>query len=297
MRAFARLQLPDGETHEVGPGDTIGRAWNAGVRIDDPRISEAHGLISLRGDALKLLALRGRFAVDGVQVAEVDLFPGLQLELARGFVVRVDAVELPVEVMAIEGVGLPRQVLVGVCSLFAKPRPSLRAGFHGGADAWLWSTGPAWQVRVADGAPSPLLAGDVIEVGDVRFAALAMPVVGARPGTTLGGGRLGDALHIHAWYDTAHIHHSGRTLALGGVAARIVSELVSMRGPVGWEVLAGEVWGRDEERDVLRNRFDVALNRLRRQLRNGGVRPDLVHMNAGCVELLLHPRDVIEDHT
>ena len=32
-------------------------------------------------------------------------------------------------------------------------------------------------------------------------------------------------------------------------------------------------------------------------MKAAGVRPDLVHTNGGCIELLLHARDVVEDHT
>ena len=64
MRARVRLRLDSGEVRQLVSGDIIGRIWGAALRLDDPQISEAHALVSMRGTALKLLALRGRFVVD-----------------------------------------------------------------------------------------------------------------------------------------------------------------------------------------------------------------------------------------
>jgi hypothetical protein len=80
--------------------------------------------------------------------------------------------------------------------------------------------------------------------------------------------------------------------------ARIVSELVALGGPAHWTVLAGLLWPRDPEPETTRSRFDVAISRLRRKLRDARVRTDLVHTDgAGQVELLLYPHDVVQDRT
>jgi len=60
MRAFVRLRCTDGSIAELTHGDLIGRLGTAALHFDDARISEAHAMISLRGQELKLLALRGR---------------------------------------------------------------------------------------------------------------------------------------------------------------------------------------------------------------------------------------------
>lgn len=89
-------------------------------------------------------------------------------------------------------------------------------------------------------------------------------------------GLLGE-VHLIARYDTVHIHVEGRpAVSLDGIAARIVSELAELGGPVSWDVLAGEVWRGDDDRLSLRSRWDVALARLRRKLRDNRIRPDLI---------------------
>ena len=48
----------DGDRHVLGVGDLIGRLPSAALVVDDPRVSEAHAIVSLRRAALHLLALR-----------------------------------------------------------------------------------------------------------------------------------------------------------------------------------------------------------------------------------------------
>ena len=111
MRAYVRLELPDGQFAELGPGDLIGRLWSAALPLSDGRISEAHAMVSLRGQELKLLALRGRFAVQGQGLSSLVLAPGQVISMAEGLDLRVAEVFLPSKVLAIEGEGLPRMVV------------------------------------------------------------------------------------------------------------------------------------------------------------------------------------------
>ena len=76
------FRLPDGTTAALGHGDVIGRLESAALHLSDPRISEAHAMVSLRGGALKLVALRGRLVVDGAALRDVELVPGLVVQLA-----------------------------------------------------------------------------------------------------------------------------------------------------------------------------------------------------------------------
>ena len=121
MGPYVRFIQQGGGTTDVGPGEFIGRSAAAHLRLDDPRVSEAHALVSLRGGAFRLLALRGRFAIDGHARSELDLEVGQQIELARGLSVEVVEVVLPAHVLALEGELLPRQILVGVTSLILGP--------------------------------------------------------------------------------------------------------------------------------------------------------------------------------
>ena len=99
MRAFVRLKDPDGVVHELSHGDIIGRVWSAALHLDDARISEAHAMVSLRGQELKLLALRGMFALGRKTLRELvlDRLPRLRPETValirtleeRGVTVRI----------------------------------------------------------------------------------------------------------------------------------------------------------------------------------------------------------------
>ena len=243
MHAFVRFRLPDGTTSILCPGDLIGRLETAALHIDDARISEAHALVSLRGRELKLLALRGMFAVRGKPVSEVVLQPGLCIEPARGLELTVVEVVLPDHVLALEGDGLARQVLTGTCSLYTDPRPSLVPRYKGDAQVHLWNTGEGWRLRIRGGAARLLEVGVEFEVDQRTFKTVAVALEeAARNATRLEGG-IQKPLTIIASYDTVHLHRAeAPTLALDGISARIVSELVAFDGPCAWDVLAREIW-------------------------------------------------------
>lgn len=83
MRAFVTFTMcKTGVMVDVGPGEIIGRSPMAALCLEDPQISEAHSLVSLRGQSLMLLGLRGRFRVPGKIQTEVVLTNGLRIELA-----------------------------------------------------------------------------------------------------------------------------------------------------------------------------------------------------------------------
>ncbi len=117
IRATVRLLAPDESAVVLGAGDLIGRMPSAALMVDDARVSEAHAMVSLRGGELRLLGLRGMFAVDGKPVQDLVLQPGVEFELAPGLLFSVLEVELPKAVLAVEGEGLARQILAGSSSL------------------------------------------------------------------------------------------------------------------------------------------------------------------------------------
>ncbi len=137
MQAYAEVRLGDGSLRTLGHGDFIGRLWTAALVIDDPRISEAHALVSLRGAALRLLALRGRFLVDGASSTDVRLHAGLLVTLAEGVVLEVVRVFIPRTVLALQGPGMPAQLLQGVVSIVAEPAPMLVNGLRADARHWV----------------------------------------------------------------------------------------------------------------------------------------------------------------
>ncbi len=208
-------------------------------------------------------------------------------------------VDLPDAVLAIEGEGLPRQVLRGVCSVVTRPRPQVVTGYRHDAAAHLWSTGDSWRLQVADAPAIDLSPGDTFTADSRRFVAVAVSLEAAARSQTHVQGGVAPPLRIIAHFDTVHIHVDAEpVLVLNGLPARIVSELVSFDGPVHWEVLAHEVWRGEEDRMLLRSKLDVNLSRLRRKLRDARVRPDLVRSDgAGQIELFLRQSDRVDDRT
>jgi hypothetical protein len=296
MTAFVRFRLPNGETVGLHPGDLIGRLASAALPLDDERISEAHAMVSLRGGEVMLLGLRGRFAVDGELRARVVLRPGMQVRLARGLELLVDEVALPGEAMALRGDDLPQQILPSAASLTVRPRPALQPRYVADADAHLWTTGESWRLRVGAAPARALEPGEPFTVGGRSFVAVLAPLRSTAP--TNAEAALAAPLTVIANYDTAHIAQAGVVLlTLGGIAARLVSELVVFGGPVGWAVLAEEVWGPLDRMD-LRRRLDTTLARLRVRLRAAGIRSDLVRSDGqGHIELVLLEGDRAEDRT
>ncbi len=299
VRAFVRFLLPDGTVRELGHGDFVGRLASAALQLDDERISEAHALVSLRGRSLRLLALRGRFAVEQRPTSDVELTAGLEVEVARGLVLGVVAVELPDQVLGIEGPDLAPQVLSGVSSLHLSPRPRITPRYTGDAAAWLYSAGDVFRVRVPGSSPQVLSPGVEFEVAGRAFRCIAMPLESAGQMPTFVGSGVYRPLRIEARFDTVHLHRPGEeVLTLSGLSARILSELVAFDGPVHWELLAREVWRGDSGSTPLRSKWDTNLARLRRKLRDARVRPDLVRSDRhGHLELVLYDGDHVQDRT
>ena len=299
MRAFVRLRLQDGTVAELVPGDLIGRLWSAALPLDDARVSEAHAMVSLRGQELHLLALRGRFAVGGKPQTEITLAPGMEVQLARDLSLTVEDVTLPTEVLAVEGEGLPRQVLTGVCSLRFDPRPSLVPRYKADGAAHIWSDGQEWKWRVAEGPAHSIEPGATLHVGEITLRAVLVTLASAARSATRVLGSVQPPLRIRAQFDTVHLLREGEpAVALNGISARLLSELVAFAAPVDWQMLAREVWPDEPHEPLLRRKLDVNLARLRRKLEAAGIRSDLVRADGrGHFELFLYDGDEVEDRT
>ena len=298
MRPSVQLRNQDGAVYDLGHGDLIGRLWSAALHIDDPWISEAHALLSLRGDALHLLALRGRLMVGDAARDEVRLDPGVRVALGPQAWVEVVSVQLPDEVLALEAEGLGRRVLHGTCGLVSKPRPAIVPLSQGGIEAMIWRVASGWRVRVVGDEAQPLLPGDRVQVGAVTFNAVEVSV--APVDATRRQQDAPPALRVVARYDSVHVFREGSPpWTVGGVPARLTSELVRFGVPVTWTMLAAELWPEGRHDAVAqRKRLDAALSRLRARLAEGGVRMDLVRFTgAGAIELFLHEGDRVEDLT
>jgi hypothetical protein len=299
MDVFARLRLPDERIVEARPGDFVGRLPSAAVRVNDPRISEAHAIISLRQRTLRLLSLRGRFAVDGIACSEVALDVGRVIQLAPGLSLTVVALGLPDAVLGIEGPRLPPQVLSPVSSLRLTPAgPDLLPTLHPDADAHIWSGGDGFLLRLPGGPALPVDVGQRFDVGGLTFRFVAIPLNAAEVDATQRDNDLDAPLTLVLRYDTVHVQRGQTCAAIDGMPARLLTELAQIQVPVEWRTLARLVWPDETEDTSVRARFDRTITRLRKRLVELGLRKDLVRPDgSGRFELLLGPRDRIRDET
>lgn len=298
MRAFVRLCCPDGTVAELTHGDLIGRLGTAALHFDDARISEAHAMISLRGQELKLLALRGRFTLGSKPLSELTLVAGQRIFFARDLPVLVENVALPEAVMALSGDGLPQQILTGATTLsVGESGLELHTGYRSGAAALVWNRDDRWRIRIGEEPAADLQPGATFQIDGHTLRAVAIPLSQLDDGRTVHRGAIGRPLRIVAQYDAAQIHREGEpTLVLSGISARLLSELVAFGGPVDWPVLAGEVWSNIQDRHRLRRNLDVSLTRLRKKLERARIRPNLVHSDGGGkIALMLAEGDQAED--
>ncbi|TVQ93240.1 MAG: FHA domain-containing protein [Deltaproteobacteria bacterium] len=292
MQAVVWCRIGDDSLVSLGHGDVIGRMGAAALVVDDARVSEAHAIVSLRGGALHLLALRGRFRVHGQVRAEVEIHDGLQIELAEGLLLTIHRVSLPPHLLGVEGQGLPPQVLGGTTSFFLAPTPSLRKGWAPEAQVWFWNVDQDWRAQVQGEQPRPWRQGDTLQVQDYVLRAVPISLRAASVPRTRQD--LAPPLHLSACVNTVQISVDREApVVIGGLPGRLLAELIAFEGPVSWDVVAGELWS---ERDpgLLRRRWDVTLSRLRNRLRALGARDDLIAADgAGQIELVLRPQDAV----
>ena len=291
-----RLQLPDGSLHDLGPGGLIGRLPSASLRLMDPRISEVHALVSLRGRQLMLLAQRGLVEADGDRKADVVLRAGQRITLVADVVLTVVDVELPEEVLVLGGLGAePVELSAPVYSLIAGPR--LLPIWLEGAALHLWSDADGWWAQLAGEDEEPIEAGSVLSVAGHTLHITARSLLEAGTPATRATGRIGHALRVVARFDTVHIEQAGQAPAvISGLGARIISELVAYGAPVPWDMVAKTVYPELTDEIQRRTNWDRTLRRLRAMLRRKGVRADLVRADGkGNIELVLREADVVVD--
>jgi len=297
MRIEVRLELDDGRVATLVPGDIIGRAPRAALRLNDPTISEAHSMVSLRGSNLRLIALRGRFIMGSERLSDIALEAGQRIALSTSISVEVLDVTLPEAVLALEGDGLGRRIPPPVASLFAEG-DAIQPGFSSAADAVLWVDGDLMYLREGDGPDLVLRAGDAFDVGPRRWRVVAMPLDEAAVVSTVANGPFSSPLVLDLYHDSVHITRGNEVFAVSGYGARIITELALTEVPIEWATVAREVWEGEVDARNLRMNWDAALARLRRRLREHGVRANLVRTDGrGLVELLLGPEDRVRDKT
>ena len=287
-------------TWDLGPGAIIGRMVSAACRLTDSRVSEAHALVSLRGRALRLLALRGEVLVDGAPEDEVELAEGQVLTLGATRLAVIE-VTVPEDVLALRiDDGEPQELCAGVYALVTRPAVELVPREEDAALARVWSTAEGWCLQTPDGKRENIVAGRSWQLDGVRVAAVLMSVEEA--GRTATVGRLAAGLTIVARHTSTHLLRAGREpVVVDGQPGRVISELATMGAPVDWTVVATAIWPEldpKRERDALRRNWDRVTRRLRLKLREHGIREDLVRADGlGNLELVLQTGDRVRDET
>jgi hypothetical protein len=265
LRAYASFLVRQTERLiDLGPGDFIGRSPLATLCVDDPRASEAHAMLSLRGRELMLLSLRGRFRVDGKVVPELALRPEVSIEIVPGYVLDCLDVVLPSVVLAVEVPGLPPFVLGGTTSLWVDPARISR-GFDASADAVFWALGSEWRVT-ASGNVREVEAGIPLEIAGVTVQCIAMNLGRAAFPRTQKEPR-GPTTWIACGHGVRLSSANGPDVVIGGIPGRLLDTLLRIAPTMHWRNVADHVWPADASIDhSLRKRFDVALGRLRDKL-------------------------------
>lgn len=264
----------------------------ASLCLEDPQISEAHALVSLRGQSLMLLGLRGRFRVHGKVLTEIILSEGMRIELAPGVEIECSEVCLPRTVLALEIPGLPPFILGGTTSIWIDP-PRTNRGYDADADAVFWEVGSAWRVT-ENGHNRSVLQGDLVRIKGADIRIVSVDLRATEIARTQKGIRSelrfianGHAVFVQREDDTGSI--------IGGVPGRILDGLIRSGCVAHWRAIAEHVWPGDASvEQSLRRRFDAGLARLRDRLASISDDEFLAMDGSGTVVLRLRDDDVGE---
>lgn len=279
------------ELYTLVPGELIGRSDQAAICLDDPRISEAHAMVSLRGQGLKLLPLRGRFRVDGETVHEVLLSAGLCVELAPDLFMLCVEVILPNSVLSVVFSNLPRIVPSGTTTLYLTPRPRIKHGYDPSGAAILWAVGGRWRIHLAERGETLELESDLtMELGGERLELRQVPLLDTvYPSTrsTLEDPpkleRCGNG--VKAWLDGPE----ERCVLITGIPGKICAALLDAGNSASVQEIIEVVWEGDlSTPSALRKRFDMGLSRLRERFTELGFEAAMIQLD-GTGTLTLEP--------
>jgi len=265
---------------------------SAELQIRDARVSEAHAMVSLRGQQLQLLALRGVLLHDRKVISKISLHPGVEVHLAKDLSLHVKEIRLPKSILALQLLGhAPVPLTRPTYSIVTAPEPVLIPRYEPGAAAHVWSAGGRWCLQTAEGVRD--LEEGVVPLGRTKFIAIFLPVQGTQ--ATLAD--FTKPIRIIARYSSVVIQRDGAVItAFGGIPAKILSELVALGGAAQWMLVAREIWGGDIDTQRLRARWDKNLGALRRRLAESGIGRELVtSCGDGTVEICLSEEDEMID--
>lgn len=261
-----QFTLPNRQPCWLSPGAIIGRLATAELQLTDPRVSEAHALVSLRGGRVVLLALRRGFRVGGHDKSSAELVPGLKIELASNLWLEVAKVELPREVLRVDGLPAGSLVLSAqVYSLLVRQgRLEAEPTFVGDAAAHLWSAGGEWfwkhgeqpAVEVHDGS------GVDVEGNALTFVASSVDTLFVAQTEQAAS----SSVHLLLYKNYLVLEYTGRRVRFGGRLGEVLRMMHQYDRPVDWTELARRIWP-DAEPKARRQSWDRATYRIRKMLR------------------------------
>ena len=285
-RPHARVICQD-IAYDLFPGDLIGRLESAALHINDPHISEAHALLSLRGGALCLLGLRGRLRVAGQSVDELRLQEGQVIHLSPTHSLRVESVTLPSLAPALHVDGQRLELHRDRCALLLGP-PRLVDPDHPSAVLALWCVGDQWWAR-QDGQTARCESGTQWRLPQgLATWGLAPPEGAARTLQAQGPLRWvveDERVSVHG-ASPEPIHFVGKM-------AELLGPLALAGRPIQWRKIAIQIWA--GEVPVLRKNYWKQLGDIRARLSAAGLDKELIVTHGGLHELRLDPGDVVED--
>ncbi len=288
------LELPGqpSQQHRLYSGSIIGRMAGAALHIDDPRVSEAHAMVSLRGKGLQLLALRGSLGDGSRWLREVNLRPPKAgqaeqvVQLTEDIQLRVLECILPDEILALTGLGPDPIELTGAeASILDTPTRPLVAGYRPSALAWLWCSWGSWQIQVGDGTAAPLEVGQCWQIGQREVTVISRPVTDAQTTRTVSAAKLRPPLKLRVGAEQTLIEVPGRRpVRITGNAGQIIraaAQLTWGKDASHWRVVAGQIWSANPTQE----NWYVNMRRLREKLVSVGIYKDLVRSDEGMVRL------------
>lgn len=268
-----------GEAREevLRPGMMVGRS-PFGLRIRSPEVSEAHALCSLREDGLVLLPLRGRLVEGDTEVDRWPVTPGAAVELARGVLLRVLALEGDSESWVLRSgerlvplASQPREVALDPLRLI-DPRPGGLWAWHTGEEAWL---------RLPSGETIPAHPGLAMSAGGVRVTVdrAALPpeagTIRVRPVLELTPGR---GVRVRA--DDGSVLH---TFPLRQAELLTALYLCTRSGPAHWTRVVDERDGSFDETDA--RPFDKVREQIRAAAERLGLPVPFTRPRSGFLDL------------
>ncbi|MBX2801857.1 MAG: hypothetical protein KTR31_29530 [Myxococcales bacterium] len=281
--------LPDERRVRMLPGDVLGRGRRSDVVVQDPRVSEAHAMVSLRRGGLWWLPLRP--GVHGQVGPDVLLAPGASVTVLDELQLRVESLTLPatVDVLQVDH-GAP--IVLDHPEWHIAASGDARPGPHREAVAVLWRTDGRWWCRGGEGPARQLAAGVGMVVGGRQLHLGAVP--SDSQGSFTADNQPVPPVRIRSWEGFSEV-------GLGSLAPvrltgnphrvfRLLARLVPDGGTVHWQEVASRLWPHSD----WSSNWYTNLPRIREQLRKKGLPGWLLVCENGQVGLGMRQRDRVE---